>query len=276
MPGAGWVQPMLRGVLKLEKQLMLFVLSGLFVGFVVGLTGVGGGSLMTPILVLLFGVHPAMAVGTDLIYAAVTKSVGTLVHGLKRSVAWRVTGALALGSIPASLATVMWLSHTGPLTAGTSALITTVLGYALLLTSGAILLRKHIRTFAASGAYTIAPTTRFALTVLTGAALGVLVSLSSVGAGALGVTALILLYPEMPTSRIVGSDIAHAVPLTLIGGLGHWMIGLVDFSTLGLLVTGSIPGIVLGSLLAPRMPDFALRSALAAVLIVVGARLVLA
>ena len=160
---------MLRGVLKLEKQLMLFVLSGLFVGFVVGLTGVGGGSLMTPILVLLFGVHPAMAVGTDLIYAAVTKSVGTLVHGLKRSVAWRVTGALALGSIPASLATVMWLGHTGPLTAGTSALITTVLGYALLLTSGAILLRKHIRTFATSGPYTIAPTTRFALTVLTGA-----------------------------------------------------------------------------------------------------------
>ena len=255
---------------------MLFVLSGLFVGFVVGLTGVGGGSLMTPILVLLFGVHPAMAVGTDLLYAAATKSVGTLVHGFKGSVEWRVTGALALGSVPASLAMVAWLSHTGPFAAGTSAAITSILGYALLLTSAAILSRRHIREFAASGAYTLAPSTRFALTVLTGAALGVLVSLSSVGAGALGVTALILLYPEMPTSRIVGSDIAHAVPLTLIAGLGHWMIGSVDFSTLGLLLVGSIPGIVAGSLLAPRMPDYALRLALASVLIVVGARLVLA
>jgi uncharacterized membrane protein YfcA len=255
---------------------MLFVASGLFVGFVVGLTGVGGGSLMTPILVLLFGVHPATAVGTDLLYAAATKSVGTLVHGFKGSIVWRVTGALALGSVPASLAMVLWLKHSGPFGPGASALITTILGYALLLTALAMLLRKKIQDYAASGSLRLGSATRFVLTVLTGAILGVLVSLSSVGAGALGVTALILLYPEMPTSRIVGSDTAHAVPLALIAGFGHWLIGSVDFGTLGLLLTGSIPGIVAGSLLAPRIPDHGLRLALATVLIIVGARLVLA
>jgi uncharacterized protein len=255
---------------------MLFIASGLFVGFVVGLTGVGGGSLMTPILVLLFGVHPAMAVGTDLLYAAATKSVGTLVHGFKGSVVWPITGALALGSVPTSIVMVVWLSHSGPFGPGASALITTILGYALLLTAAAMILRKQIQAYAASGTYNLAPASRFALTVVTGVVLGVLVSLSSVGAGALGVTALILLYPKLPTAQIVGSDIAHAVPLALIAGFGHWLIGSVDFTTLGLLLTGSIPGIVVGSLAAPRMPDYALRLALAVVLVVVGVRLVLA
>jgi uncharacterized membrane protein YfcA len=255
---------------------MLFIASGFFVGLVVGLTGVGGGSLMTPILVLLFGVHPATAVGTDLLYAAATKSVGTLMHGMKGSVAWTITGALALGSIPTSLAMIIWLKRFGPFGAEASALISTVLGGALLLTAAAMILRKRIQDYAASTTYELAAPIRFALTVLTGAALGVLVSLSSVGAGALGVTALILLYPRLPTVRIVGSDIAHAVPLTLIAGLGHWLIGSVDFATLGLLLAGSIPGIVAGSLAAPRVPDMALRLALAAVLIVVGARLLLA
>jgi len=255
---------------------MLFVASGLFVGFVVGLTGVGGGSLMTPILVLLFGVHPAMAVGTDLLYAAATKSVGTFVHGRKGSVVWPITGALALGSVPTSLAMVVWLSRSGPFGPSASALITTVLGYALLLTAAAMILRKHIQAYAASITYNLAPTPRFILTVLTGVVLGILVSLSSVGAGALGVTALILLYPRLPTAQIVGSDIAHAVPLTLIAGLGHWLIGSVNFGTLGLLLTGSIPGIIAGSLAAPRLPDTALRLALATVLIVVGVRLAVA
>ena len=254
---------------------MLYVASGLFVGFVVGLTGVGGGSLMTPILVLLFGVHPATAVGTDLLYAAATKSVGTLVHGLKGSVVWSITGALALGSVPTSLGMVVWLNHAGPFGPDAAALITSILGYALLLTAAAMIMRRRIQAYAASGAYSLNPATRFGLTVLTGIVLGVLVSLSSVGAGALGVTALILLYPEMPTSQIVGSDIAHAVPLALIAGFGHWLIGSVDFAMVGLLLTGSIPGIVAGSLAAPRLPDYALRLALAAVLTIVGARLVL-
>jgi uncharacterized protein len=255
---------------------LLYALSGFFVGLVVGLTGVGGGSLMTPILVLLFGVHPATAVGTDLLYAAATKSVGTAVHGFNGTVIWRVTGLLALGSAPTAVAMIYLLNHFGPYGAGASALITTILGCALLLTAAAMLLRRRIQAYAARRAGRIDPATRVALTILTGVALGVFVSLSSVGAGALGVTALILLYPEIPTSQIVGSDIAHAVPLTLVAGLGHWLIGSVDFGTLGVLLIGSIPGIIAGSFLAPRLPDHWLRSLLAIVLAIVGARLVIA
>ncbi len=254
---------------------MLYALSGFFVGLVVGLTGVGGGSLMTPILVLLFGVHPATAVGTDLLYAAATKSVGTAVHGFNGTVIWRVTGLLALGSAPTAVAMIYLLNHFGPYGAGASALITTILGCALLLTAAAMLLRRRIQAYAARRAGRIDPATRVALTILTGVALGVFVSLSSVGAGALGVTALILLYPEIPTSQIVGSDIAHAVPLTLVAGLGHWLIGSVNFGTLGVLLIGSIPGIIAGSFLAPRLPDHWLRTMLAIVLAIVGARLVI-
>jgi uncharacterized membrane protein YfcA len=226
--------------------------------------------------VLLFGVHPATAVGTDLLYAAATKSVGTAVHGFNGTVIWRVTGLLALGSAPTAVAMIYLLNHFGPYGAGASALITTILGCALLLTAAAMLLRRRIQAYAARRAGRIDPATRVALTILTGVALGVFVSLSSVGAGALGVTALILLYPEIPTSQIVGSDIAHAVPLTLVAGLGHWLIGSVDFGTLGVLLIGSIPGIIAGSFLAPRLPDHWLRSLLAIVLAIVGARLVIA
>jgi len=254
---------------------LLYALSGFFVGLVVGLTGVGGGSLMTPILVLLFGVHPATAVGTDLLYAAATKSVGTAVHGFNGTVIWRVTGLLALGSAPTAVAMIYLLNHFGPYGAGASALITTILGCALLLTAAAMLLRRRIQAYAARRAGRIDPATRVVLTILTGVALGVFVSLSSVGAGALGVTALILLYPEIPTSQIVGSDIAHAVPLALVAGLGHWLIGSVNFGILGVLLIGSIPGIIAGSFLAPRLPDHWLRSLLAIVLAIVGARLVI-
>jgi len=254
---------------------LLYILSGFFVGLVVGLTGVGGGSLMTPILVLLFGVHPATAVGTDLLYAAATKSVGTAVHGFNGTVIWRVTGLLALGSAPTALAMIYLLDRSGPFGAGASALITTILGCALLLTAAAMLLRRRIQAYAATRAGRIDPATRVVLTILTGVALGVFVSLSSVGAGALGVTALILLYPEIPTSQIVGSDIAHAVPLALVAGLGHWLIGSVNFGILGVLLIGSIPGIIAGSFLAPRLPDHWLRSLLAIVLAIVGARLVI-
>jgi uncharacterized protein len=257
-----------------EDAALLYVFSGLFVGLVVGVTGVGGGSLMTPILVLLFGVHPATAVGTDLLYAAATKSVGTAVHGFNGTVIWRVTGLLALGSAPTAFAMIFLLNHFGPFGPGAAALITTILGYALLLTAAAMLLRRRIQAYAASRVGRINPTTRAVLTVITGIVLGVFVSLSSVGAGALGVTALILLYPEVPTSQIVGSDIAHAVPLTLVAGFGHWLIGSVNFGTLGLLLIGSIPGIILGSFIAPRLPDVWLRPLLAAVLVFVGARLV--
>jgi hypothetical protein len=254
---------------------MLYVLSGLFVGIVVGLTGVGGGSLMTPILVLLFGIHPATAVGTDLLYAAATKTVGTVVHGFNGTIVWRLTGLLALGSAPTALVMIVVLKNIGPSGAAASSSITFLLGCALLLTAVAMLFRGRIEAYATSRAFQISSPTRAVLTVLTGIVLGIFVSLSSVGAGALGVTALVLLYPELPTKQIVGSDIAHAVPLALVAGVGHWLIGSVDGATLGLLLIGSIPGIVIGSFAAPRLPEFWLRPLLALVLLVVGARLVL-
>ena len=251
----------------------LYSLSGLLVGLLVGVTGVGGGSLMTPLLVLLFGIHPATAVGTDLLYAACTKSVGTLVHGLKGSVQWRIVGLLAVGSLPATVVTLAALVHLGAPSDVVSRLISVMLGLALLLTAVSLLFHARILAWAASRDVALSPSRTLRLTVLTGFVLGVLVSVSSVGAGALGVTALVLLYPRLPTARIVGSDLAHAVPLTLVAGLGHWFIGSVDWSLFGSLVVGSIPGIIVGSLVATRVPERLLRPALSAVLLLVGTRL---
>ncbi|MDI7775699.1 sulfite exporter TauE/SafE family protein [Asticcacaulis sp. EMRT-3] len=259
-----------------------YALAGLLVGALVGLTGVGGGSLMTPILVLLFGIHPATAVGTDLLYAAITKGVGTAIHGSRRTVDWRVVGLLTLGSVPATLLTLFGIAHCGK-SAAMSSLITHVLGYALFLTAIMLLLRGRIRRYAerqqaaalAEGAdESKLHARRIALTIMVGLLLGFLVSLSSVGAGALGVTALILLYPQLPTVKIVGSDIAHAVPLTFLAGAGYFFLGKVEVSLLISLLIGSLPGIILGSLLAPRVPEKVLRIVLATVLSLVGIKLV--
>jgi uncharacterized protein len=251
-----------------------YVLSGFLVGIVVGLTGSGGGSLMTPLLVLLFGVHPATAVGTDLLYAAFTKACGTVVHHIGGTIAWRVARLLAAGSLPASLVTLLMFAHlhisNRVLLSG---LISHVLGYALLLTTLSLVLRRRILGFAHKLSLYRRPRMEAAATVLLGAVLGALVSASSVGAGAIGVTVLVLLYPHLPIKRIVGTDIAHAVPFTLVAGLGHWAIGTVNLALLISLLIGSLPGIVLGSLVAPRAPERALRLLLAAVLALVGVRL---
>jgi uncharacterized protein len=251
----------------------LYSLSGLVVGALVGFTGVGGGSLMTPLLVLVFGIHPATAVGTDLLYAGITKISGSVVHGLNGAVDWRITRRLATGSVPAAVVTLALVGHFGGDTKSMGELIKVVLGLALILTAITLvfrgwLLRKVAETLDRLGDRHIA-----GLTVLLGAALGVLVSISSVGAGAIGVTALLTLYPKMPTVRIVGSDIAHAVPLTLLAGAGHWWIGSVDWSLLASLLVGSIPGIAVGSALASRVPDHILRPVLAGTLALVGGRL---
>ena len=251
----------------------LYSLSGLAVGLLVGFTGVGGGSLMTPLLVLLFGIHPATAVGTDLLYAGLTKISGSVVHSLHGAVDWRITRRLAAGSAPAAALTLLLLSHFGRDTKGTSALISTVLGLALILTAVTLLFRAWLLKKAAAAVERADENRIGWLTVVLGAALGVLVTISSVGAGAIGVTALLILYPKMPTVRIVGSDIAHAVPLTLIAGTGHWWIGSVDGSLLVSLLIGSIPGIMIGSHYASRVPDKVLRPLLAGTLAVVGARL---
>ena len=228
---------------------------------------------MTPLLVLLFGIHPATAVGTDLLYAAATKTVGTAVHGFNKTIDWTVVRRLAAGSVPATALTVLalYLSGSG---GGTSRLISTVLGVAVLITAGLLLTRGWLLKALAKHLRPEGPRHAAALTVLTGVVLGVLVTLSSVGAGALGVTALVLLYPRMPASRIVGSDIAHAVPLTLLAGAGHWLLGSVNWLLLGSLLSGSIPGIILGSVIAARVPDGFIRPALACVLLLVGGRLV--
>jgi uncharacterized membrane protein YfcA len=237
------------------------------------MTGVGGGSLMTPLLILLFHVHPGTAVSTDLLYASVTKSGGSLVHGINKTIDWRVVGRLARGSLPASLLTLLVFHFLAIDPAAMNALITRVLGTALLATALALVFRKKLlASYSARVGVLSEGQTEF-FTVLTGAVLGVLVTISSVGAGALGVTALILLYPELPVVKIAGSDIAHAVPLTLVAGLGHLMTGGIDLGMLASLLLGSLPGIILSSMFAPRLPDLALRLILAATLAVTGLRL---
>ena len=255
----------------------LYTLSGFAVGAIVGLTGVGGGSLMTPLLVLLFGVHPATAVGTDLLYAALTKAGGTVAHGRKGHIDWQVTGRLAAGSIPAAALTI-WVLSLMPRDSNTiGAVISHGLGFALALTAIAILFGRKLRSYAA--AHDDSPFRRRhlgAVTVAVGALLGVLVTISSVGAGALGVAALFFLYPKLSPVRIVGSDVAHAVPLTLVAGLGHWLLGSVDWALLGALLLGSLPGIWIGSHLSAKVPEHILRRLLASMLVLIGGKLVFA
>jgi uncharacterized membrane protein YfcA len=250
----------------------LYSLAGFLVGALVGMTGVGGGSLMTPILVILFNFHPATAVGTDLLYASVTKSVGTLVHNKRQTVDWHIVGGLALGSVPAAIATLFVMARLGAVEhKGT--LLNILLGGALFLTAFAIFFRPWILKLAGPH-FRGLPERRIShWTALLGAILGVLVSVTSVGAGALGTTALLILYPKLPVSRIAGSDIAHAVPLTLIAGTGHWLMGSVDFGLMLALLAGSIPGIIAGSLLSARSSDAVLRPILAVTLLVVSIRL---
>ncbi|MGE0329490.1 MAG: sulfite exporter TauE/SafE family protein [Ramlibacter sp.] len=256
-----------------------FVFAGFFVGVIVGLTGVGGGSLMTPILIFGFGIKPYMAIGTDLLFAAFTKGGGSLALARAKLIDWPVVGLLSLGSIPAALATIYVLHRMGPADPAVQHIMTTTLGAALLLTAAATLYKavkgkvtpRHIQP--AQLALAARPR-HWALPVLFGAAIGTLVSLTSVGAGAIGVTALMLLYPALPLPRIVAADIAYAVPLTLVAGLGHASIGSVDWRLLGLLLMGSLPGIWLGSRLVARTPDRVIRSLLSVLLAYAGAKLI--
>ena len=244
----------------------LHAAAGFLVGLLVGLTGVGGGSLMTPLLVLLFGVAPQTAVGTDLLYAAVTKITGSAVHGWRDTVEWPVVRRLAYGSVPAAIATLAVLAHFGHIGKSGQHIILIVLAGLLALTSITVIFRNWLIRFAAD-LEPIEPPFRVVIgTTVLGAVIGVAVSISSVGAGAIGVTVLLMLYPRLPVVRVVGSDIAHAVPLALIAGIGHWIIGDVDGVLLTNLLVGSIPGVIIGSLLSTHAPDKVLRPILAAVL----------
>ena len=247
-----------------------FILAGLFVGFVVGLTGVGGGSLMTPLLIAVFGIKPALAVGTDLLFAACTKFFGVAKLAKQKTVDWKIVGLLCAGSVPAALVVVYALHQMDSEGHEAQRLITTTLGVALMLTAAATLY-KAIKGKKQGEQTHLSPEEQarprhWALPVLFGAVIGTLVSLTSVGAGAIGVMVLMLLYPALPLPRIIAADLAYAVPLTLIAGLGHASIGTVDWSLLGMLLLGSIPGIWLGTYFVTRTPERVIRSLLSVLL----------
>lgn len=252
--------------------------AGFGVGVMVGVTGVGGGSLMTPILVLAFGVPPASAVGTDLWFAAITKLVGGTMHHHKGSVDWEVLRRLWTGSLPAAVATLIWMHNSG-IAQSKPRVLLVALGCVMVVTSVAMFSMARTHTFAQSlrarapqGFLYMQP----GLTVLAGSILGVMVTLTSVSAGALGTVMLLYLYPfRMKAARLVGTDIVHAVPLTIVAGVGHMLMGNVKFNLLGALLLGSIPGIVIGSMLAGKARDNHLRVAIAVLLVAVGTKLIL-
>lgn len=228
---------------------------------------------MTPILLLFFHIKPAVAVGTDLLYASITKSAGIFAHRKLGNIDWQMVRRLAMGSIPASIATIFFLRSLDVESAHAVSSIKFWLGIALIVTSLAVLMRNQLMQLVNKGhwlphAY-VAPAT-----VILGLVLGALVTLTSVGAGALGVTALIMLYPREKITTIIGSDIAHAVPLTLVAGLGHASLGTINYSLLATLLIGSIPGIYLGSHMSSRVAEHWLRIALAGILVFVGLKLV--
>lgn len=247
---------------------MLIVAGGFTVGFLVGMTGVGAGSLMTPFLITQVGVQPAIAVGTDLLFASITKASAAAPHHTFGNVNWRIVRWLAVGSVPGSLGMLALLKWLDPDVAAMAHVIKLALATALVTSAIAILVYPLVtrgRWIRTSAADNVQP--RIVTTVLLGLTLGSIVTLTSVGAGAIGVVVLTLLYPALLTRQLVGTDIVHAVPLTLVSGLGHLSMGNTDFTLLGLLLAGSLPGIAIGSRLTGRLPDWFLRFALALILV---------
>ncbi|OGS90787.1 MAG: hypothetical protein A2061_07605 [Gallionellales bacterium GWA2_59_43] len=255
----------------------LYTVSGFLVGLIVGVTGVGGGSLMTPLLVLFFGVSPATAVGTDLLYASITKSLGGWVHGRNGSVDWKVVGLLSMGSFPAALITIALLKYLALDEKTLRGLVTSVLSVALLATATVLLLKDQIKKLARrkdGSVYELHHRYLPGATIATGVIVGALVTISSIGAGVLGTVALLFLYPRMSPVKVVGTDIVHAVPLTAVAGMGHMALGTVDFVLLGSLLLGSLPGIYIGSHLSAKVPEKVLRPILATMLLIIGLKMV--
>lgn len=252
-----------------------YAVSGFAVGLLVGLTGVGGGSLMTPLLTLLFGINPTVAVGTDLAFAAITKSAGTFAHRYKNTVHWDIVKLLCIGALPAAVAAAIALNHFGALSKEINQVIRYSIAISVLLTVIALLFRakmqawlnKHPEMQLQGRSLTVA-------TVASGAVLGTLVTISSIGAGAVGATLLVLLYPRLSSAEIAGTDIAYAVPLTAIAAVGHWWLGSINWELLAMLLLGSVPGITIGSLAARAVSERFLRGLLATTLTGVAAKLV--
>lgn len=265
-------------------EFVQFIMAGILVGFCVGVTGVGGGSLMTPMLISLFKIEPHIAIGTDLLYASISKFCGSLVHAKKLNIIWPMVLWLAIGSIPASLATNWVLEHYLSGSNQYKAVLTVVLGFMLILTGVSIVFGRKIEAVFRKKAHgqnvdtsgwsreQVAQLVHHKkwLVVSMGVVLGVFVTLSSVGAGAFGIMALVLMFPHLPMIRIIGSDVVHAVALTLVAGLGHMKAGNVDFTLLGWLLVGSIPAIIAGTLLSSRLPEHIIRRVLGITLMLLG------
>ncbi|WP_249444099.1 sulfite exporter TauE/SafE family protein [Acinetobacter baumannii] len=255
------------------------MLAGMLVGFCVGITGVGGGSLMTPILIGLFRIEPHIAIGTDLLYAAISKFCGSMVHAKKLNIVWPIVLWLAVGSIPASFGTAWVLEHYLSQSTHYKAVLTMVLGFMLTLTGVSIIFRTRIEKFfnkfrnkenTQTENEQLAVQNKRTYIVIMGIILGVFVTLSSVGAGAFGIMALVIMFPNLPMIRIIGSDVVHAVLLTLVAGLGHMSAGNVDFVLLMWLLVGSIPAIIIGTLISSRMPERLIRKILGITLFALG------
>ncbi|MRT31322.1 MULTISPECIES: sulfite exporter TauE/SafE family protein [Herbaspirillum] len=252
-----------------------YVVSGFAVGLLVGLTGVGGGSLMTPLLTLLFGIHPSVAVGTDLAFASATKTAGTLAHRFKGTVRWDVVRRLSYGALPAALVTTLLLKHFGAVSDGIALTIRYSIAISVFLTVIALLFRARMQAWLnAHPQRQLQGATLSNATIAAGALLGTLVTISSIGAGAVGATLLVLLYPRLSPAEIAGTDIAYAVPLTAIAALGHWWLGSINWELLATLLLGSVPGITIGSLAARAVPEKFLRGLLAITLTSVAVKLI--
>jgi hypothetical protein len=252
-----------------------FVASGFAVGLLVGMTGVGGGSLMTPLLTLLFGVTPTVAVGTDLAFASLTKGVGTFTHRLRGTVHWEIVRRLCLGALPAALLASFALKHFGSLNKEIGLVIRYTIACSVMLTVVALLFkRKLLAWITAHPERQLQGRALTSATVAAGALLGTLVTISSIGAGAIGATLLVMLYPRLTAAEVAGTDIAYAVPLTAIAAFGHWWLGSINWSLLLTLLVGSLPGITLGAYAARAVPERLLRALLAITLVAVATKLV--
>lgn len=252
---------------------LIAILSGFGIGAIVGLTGVGGGSLMTPLLLTVFRLPPAVAIGTDLFFAAITKTSGSVAHHRHGHVDYRILGFLLLGSIPAAIATIALMHFTG-ITKGWASALTFALGIALLLTAVTVAYKQAWQTIGLRLERVITPSRKSTLTIASGVLLGVLVSLSSIGAGAIGATLILILNPRLEAKRLVGTDIAHAVPLTLVAGIGHATLGHVDWLLLASLLIGSIPGIWIGAQLTRQLPERLVRALLCVSLVTAGLKVI--
>ncbi len=259
---------------------LIHIAAGALVGLIIGLTGVGGGSLMTPILVLGFGISPTIAVGTDLLYAAITKSSGVIFHHKNGTVDWKIVFLLGSGSVPCSVLTIFFLERLRASGFNYDHIIISTLAVMLIITAIIIIIKNRLLSFIHSHhdnnlAIRLIRGNRAQITVLSGCLLGIVVTLSSVGAGAIGSAILFLLYPYKRPISIIGTDLAHAVPLTAIAGFGHLHFGSIDFSLLFGLLAGGLPAIYLGSMIGKKLPDRVLRPLIAALLFLMGMKLLL-